>query len=200
MNFTEENLKTYLKRLRKLRIKKLGAGAFSQVFQHPEFWNVAVKVFTGKDTVYKRYVQWCLKHQSNQYVPNIIEQHDIKSDSGEKYHIVFVEKMSPIQTVQKLVFELSKALELDLAKFEDLPLIKAFGQSDGVSRDDFKIIDEFVRRGRGDKNFRKIWSHIRSYGQDHFDLHYNNAMMRGTQLVLSDPVANDPTNRIDSCG
>ena len=196
----EEALKPYLDRLvSKDGIKKLGGGAFSQVFQHPHYGNVVVKVYIDKDTVYKRYVAWCMKHQSNPYVPKIVEQISYKSpETKEKYNIVFMQKMAPIRTVQKLISLLVKALNLDTKAAEDLPFMAAFGQeAEKASEDDFELIDKHVKLGRADKDFTQVWNHIRTYGKDKFDLHYGNVMLRDGQLVLTDPVAHDPTSRVD---
>lgn len=198
---TEEALKPYLDRLTsKEGIKKLGGGAFSQVFQHPHYGNVVVKVYTDKDDVYKRYVAWCMKHQSNPYVPKIVEQVSYKSpDTKEKYHIVFMQKMTPVNTVGKLISLLVKALQLDTKAAEDLPFMTAFGQEVDAKGmfDDYKLIDKYVKLGRADKDFTEVWKHIRTYGADKFDLHKGNVMLRDGHLVLTDPVANDPTSRID---
>jgi hypothetical protein len=198
MNLTEEALKPYLDRLvSKEGIQKLGGGAFSQVFQHPHYGNVVVKVYTDKDAVYKKYVSWCMKHQSNPYVPKIIEQVTYKSpETKEKYNIIFLQKMTPIKTVQKLISLLVKALKLNTAAAEDLPFMTAFGL-EGKEKDDFKLIDKYVRKGQADKDFTEVWNHIRTYGPDKFDLHFGNVMLRDGQLVLTDPVANDPTSRVD---
>lgn len=197
----EEALKPYLDRLvSKEGIKKLGGGAFSQVFQHPHYGNVVVKVYTDKDTVYKRYVAWCMKHQSNPYVPKIVEQVSYKSpDTKEKYNIVFLQKMTPVNTVGKLISLLVKALQLDTRAAEDLPFMTAFGQAVDAKGmfDDYKLIDKYVKLGRADKDFTEVWKHIRTYGADKFDLHKGNVMLRDGHLVLTDPVANDPTARVD---
>lgn len=196
---SEEALAAYLNRLTsKEGIKKLGGGAYSQVFQHPHYGNVVVKVYTDRDTVFKKYAAWCMKHQSNPYVPKIIEQVKYKSpETGEKYNIIFIQKMSPIKTSGKLVSLLVKALQLDTKSAEDLPFMMAFGET-GKEQEDFKMIDKSIKSGKGDKDFREVWAHIRTYGPGKFDLHPGNVMLRDGQLVLTDPVANDPgSTRID---
>jgi hypothetical protein len=196
---SEEALKPYLDRLvSKEGIKKLGGGAFSQVFQHPHYGNVVVKVYTDRDVIYKKYAAWCMKHQHNPYVPKIIEQTKYKSpETGEKYNIIFIQKMTPIKTSGKLVSLLVKALELDTKAAEDLPFMTAFGQL-GKEKEDFRLIDKYVKMGRGDKDFKEIWAHIKTYGANRFDLHPGNVMLRDGQLVLTDPVANDPgSQRVD---
>jgi hypothetical protein len=193
---TEESLKSYFERLiSKHKIQKLGGGAFSKVFQHPLYGNVVVKVYTNKDAVYKKYVKWCLKNQHNPYVPRIIEQVKYTSpETGDKYNIIFLEKMQPISSGVKLISLLIKALGLDRRSVNDSRIIYFMGRNAFTAK---PVIDRCVKDGRGDKYFRQIWEHIRSYGADKFDLHHGNAMLRDGQLVLTDPVANRPSTRVD---
>jgi hypothetical protein len=198
-SLSEEALKPYLDRLvSKEGIQRLGGGAFSQVFQHPHYGNVVVKVYTDKDVVYKKYAAWCMKHQNNPYVPKIIEQVTYKSpETKEKYNIIFLQKMTEVKTVGKLISLLVKALQLDTKAAEDLPFMTAFGQQ-GKEKEDFRLIDKYVRLGRCDDDFKEIWAHIKTYGVDKFDLHHGNVMLRDGHLVLTDPVANDPgSSRVD---
>ena len=193
----EVKLETYLTRLvKKHGIQKLGGGAFSQVFQHPEFKNVVVKVYTAKDTVYKRYLSWCLKHQSDPYVPKIIKQVEYKSPSGEAYNIVFMQKMTPVKSRIKFARSMASLFKLNTRALEDLDLVRSLGMW-GEQEEDFEVIDDLVSAGKADKDFTEVWRHIRTYGKSKFDMHPGNVMFRGNQLVLTDPVANDPTSRID---
>jgi hypothetical protein len=189
----EVKLKTYLSALvDKHGIKKLGGGAFSQVFQHPVYKNVVVKVYKASDTVYKKYVAWCLKNQSNPYVPKIIEQNEYKSPKGDAYNIVFMQKMRPasVKTFKaQLRAAMPKAKDIE---FEDLD----------IAIDDYDMVGMYEELNRliplfGNNDLKSIWGHIRSYGKAKFDLHPGNVMMRDGQLVLTDPVALDPTNRVD---
>lgn len=192
-HLAEEALGAYFKRLvKKNKITKLGGGAFSQVFQHPQFRNVVTKVFTGKDTVYKRYLMWCMKHQNNPYAPKIIDKVDYESPDGEQYTIVFLQKMRKVGergfvNMLPTLFPGIKDEELEDLKqaIKDYDMIDTFNELDS-------LIQTY-----GDEHFSEIWKHIKSYGKKKFDLHPGNVMLRGTQLVLTDPVAHDPTSRVD---
>jgi hypothetical protein len=201
----EESLEDYLKRLvTKEKIKKLGGGAFSQVFQHPQFHNVVTKVYSGKDKLFAKYVQWCLQHQNNPYVPEIIEQVEYQNpDPGAKiktYHIVFMQKMTPIKTEKVYTAAFVKALGLDASDDDEEEIIDQL--ADGIDTADMYVITSAVKQafklGKGDKYFVEMWKHILSYGVNNLDLHKGNVMLRGKQLVFSDPVAPSPTVRIDT--
>jgi hypothetical protein len=198
----EESLEDYLKRLvTKEKIKKLGGGAFSQVFQHPQFHNVVTKVYSGKDKLFAKYVKWCMQHQNNPYVPKIIEQVDYQNpDPAAKiktYHIVFMQKMTPVSG-KRYVQAFLDALKLDPE--EDDEIVDQL--RDGLETNDMYILNSAVKQafkqGNGDRHFAEVWKHITSYGVGNMDLHKGNVMMRGNQLVFTDPVAPAPTVRVDS--
>jgi hypothetical protein len=194
---SEEALKPYLDRLvSKEGIQRLGGGAFSQVFQHPHYGNVVVKVYTDKDVVYKKYAAWCMKHQNNPYVPKIIEQVAYKSpETKEKYNIIFLQKMTPVKTAGKLAILLGAALGLSQA--DDNDFFKEFGQFN-TTKQDFRMIEKYMKLGKADSDFVQVWDHIRTYGVAKFDLHYENVMLRDGHLVLTDPVAIEPgSQRVD---
>jgi hypothetical protein len=191
----EESLPDYLTRLvKKAGVKKLGGGAYSQVFQHPKYGNVVVKVYTAKDRDYARYVQFCLKHQSNPYVPRIADEVKYKSPEGEKYNIVFLEKMTAMKTARGVAAKLQKAFsKLEPEELSDIE----YHCEEQDMPELFEYLDALVKEGRANSSFVELWKHIRSYGKDKFDMHPGNVMLRGQQLVITDPVAADPTSRVD---
>jgi hypothetical protein len=197
MNLTEEALKSYLDRLvSKEGIQKLGGGAFSQVFQHPEYGNVVVKVYTDKDAVYRKYVSWCLKNQSNPYVPKIVEQVKYKSpETGEKYNIIFLQKMTPIKTHKKVLLLLARAMNVD--EFDEVDLDDVYEIGAGSGKKFYDLMNQLVTNKDADPDFVKVWKFIASFGADKLDLHPENVMLRDGHLVLTDPVASEPTSRVD---
>lgn len=189
----EETIQDYTKRIvDKLGIEELGKGAYSKVFQHPQFNNVVTKVYSAKDKVYSRYVKWCLKNQNNPYVPQIIEEVKYRSGSNQ-FNILFMEKMKSIRTSGGFATQFIKSFNF---KDEDVDEDSFNNVDDFIASNDlngfFFYIDDLVKNQNPDKNFKAWWNHVKSYGVDYFDLHQMNAMMRGTQLVFTDPVANTP--------
>ena len=194
----EEKLSDYLRRLvDALNIKKLGSGAYSNVFQHPHYSNVVVKVYTARDKKYARYVKWCLAHQSNPYVPQIIGQTEyvspISRGKESKYNILFMQKMEPVSEAA-----FARLLSKSFTKLtsEDRELLKDVIDSYDME-ELFDRLNSFVKRGVADSSFVEIWNHVKTYGRQNFDLHHGNVMKRGTQLVVTDPVASEPTSRVD---
>lgn len=114
----EEKVDTYLNRLTKtLRIKRLGAGYFSSVFQHPVYPNVSVKVTRKADPRAMTWVKESMRHPHNPWYPRIIGVHKVHFHSDEVRqadidddldnlmalegrHIIFMEKLRPIKQVE----------------------------------------------------------------------------------------------------
>lgn len=190
----EEALPDYLKRLKdSLNIQKLGGGAFSQVFQHPHYSNVVVKVYTARDTAYKRYQKWCMAHQSNPYVPQIIGQTEYVSDTAKrngKFNIVFMEKMTPLKSYARLEKLIVKALGGAPITFKN--------DDTTISASDLGKISKIVSKGGTDKDFAEVWKQIMTFDINGIDLHAGNVMLRGSQLVFTDPVASSFRSRVDS--
>lgn len=185
----EESLKDYLRRLvSKEGIKLLGGGAFSQVFQHPTLKNVVTKVYTSRDTAYADYLAWCKDHQDNPYAPKIID--DVPYRNGQDaYHIVFMEKLKPIPNEYGYIRKFIQIMKLNPDEDEELLDIL----DEAIKHQDMEVLKSFMRtcfkEGRGDAKLAEIWKKIISYGVGAIDLHHGNVMLRGAQLVFTDPVA-----------
>jgi hypothetical protein len=190
----EESLRDYLIRLvDKEGITKLGGGAFSQVFQHPQFHNVVTKVYTAKDRKYATYATWCQANQSNPYVPQIIEQLPF-THGKQKYIILFMEKMTPLKNEAQLFRAWVRALKLPKDGPHNEEILEHFSNyvEDSDSGELAKGVKLAFELGYGDANLVKIWNHILTYGVKNIDLHEGNMMLRGRQLVFTDPVAGHP--------
>ncbi len=112
---TEERLDDYIKRLTKtLRIKKLGSGYYSSVFQHPVYHNVVVKLCRKQDPKTIFYLREGAKNPGNPWFPKIVGIHKVtfhdedldpsfiemdKHGDGLNYitHIIFMQKLRPVR-------------------------------------------------------------------------------------------------------
>lgn len=92
----------YRDRLKSLGIKRLGRGSNAEVFQHPKYKDIVVKVYQKTDRDKGEYwLKWCMKHQSNPYVPRLYKIGKLKNleideeDEGYvlSHHIAFMEKL-----------------------------------------------------------------------------------------------------------
>lgn len=111
----EERIKDYIARLVKsLKMKELGRGAFSTVFQHPVYHNVSVKITRDADPHYILWLREAEKHQHNPWFPKLIGIHkvmfhgddvdskvmnrdELNDAALEGRHIVFMQKLRPIK-------------------------------------------------------------------------------------------------------
>jgi hypothetical protein len=114
-----ESYSEYVNRLRALGIKELGSGAWAQVFQHPLYSRVVVRVFTQDDTGYKKWLKFIIRNRNNRYVPQIIpnEQGKLFYYTNIKDSYDYEDKKVPMRAY--FVF-IKKYAILDDKKFSDL--------------------------------------------------------------------------------
>lgn len=106
-----QRVKSYFDSLIKQNIERLGKGQFSQVFQHPLYSNVVVKIFYA-DSGYENYLKFILTNPQNRYVPQIIPAKNKKlvhsaamrapasSNFLQDWRFVFMKKYSPANLQQ----------------------------------------------------------------------------------------------------
>jgi len=197
----------YVKRLGKLGIQSLGKGMYGQVFQHPTMPNVVVKLLLETDPMYQKYVTFCQKHQSNPYVPKIIgvESAQKAFDTKDRWnleqanlYLVFMEKLTPASNKQYKAFgdyaanlantqwrkQYSKK-RTDIAdKINDSTLF--WGGEETANELSRPNIWRYLETQKVDKNLAVLAKFFFPDGL-YLDIHQNNVMMRGQQIVIIDP-------------
>ncbi len=150
------------KLMEKHGFKLLGSGKYASVFGNPKYQYV-LKVFM-KDSAYLKWVSFVQANKENPYVPKI---------RGK------VLKITPI----------IYAIRLEkLSPYSEMPSLSPKTTGPQFMRD--------YRKWQDDKNFKSSDKNIQDI-LDHFtinkallDLHSENMMMRGDQLVIVDPYYN----------
>ena len=171
---TRETHSDYIDRIER-KFKKLGNGAYANVYQHPHK-DVVVKVFDAKDDRgYSRYLKWALKNQGNRFVPKIHGVEKFKNkDDFEEITVVFMEKLKSARSsdLDQLLEKAPRDLYLDEYDNDEWKEIAA------VTKDPhLKALAKFFSKDLP--------------GNLDLDLHSENYMLRpGTnQLVFTDPFA-----------
>jgi hypothetical protein len=192
---TKQSQDEYLKFLADKQIKALknGRGTFGDVFQHPTMSDIVVKVFTERDHAYREWYHFCSQNKSNPFVPkffgNIRDFEFFNSDEDEydDYSIVFMEKLRAMNHKQFNKFwndvcgpELSRKLTSGTFNFES-----TWFDSDEALRDLETIMDANVIK---DDNLFAVIDMIRGSNRL-IDLKPDNLMLRGNQIVFTDPIA-----------
>lgn len=103
----DETFNQYLRRAQRLRrrVKRLGAGGYAHVFQHPYRQDVAVKVYEP-DEGYNVYLNWAIHNQGNPYAITVYKYPDgsyfktIKDRRGVPYTFVLLKKYVEISAEQ----------------------------------------------------------------------------------------------------
>ena len=182
---TTESFEDYIDRLEELGIECIGEGAYACVFQHPTLKNIVVKVFKTKDVEFAKYLKFCRTHQHNPYVPKIYGHHR----SSTEYEIVFLERLKRVRVWQAVSRLVSK--QFTLTKEQAKNLKSAFMMPEPET---FRELNKLVKSRAANPDFEEFWNHIRTHGPRRLDFHPGNMMLRGKQLVFTDPVGHTPTH------
>lgn len=84
------------------KLRLIGSGVFSCVFEHPEDPRVACKV-AYNDPYGAEYIRWCIDHQRNKYVPKIYE-YVVEPLGSKELQYVFMERLrAPTLATRKRV-------------------------------------------------------------------------------------------------
>lgn len=151
------------------KIKFMQSGAYARVYQHPVYHNVVVKIFR-EDDAYASYLNWCVKHQDNPFVPQIADVKRIRTE----FTIVFLEKLKNSSSVARQV--LCKQI---------MTRCPIYGGIDMLTCGDWKYISRKV----SDVALTQIAKFLATTKHE-LDLHPGNIMMRTNgQLVFTDPIA-----------
>lgn len=179
----EEKFDAYVKRLKDtLNVTRLGKGAWGQVFQHPKMPNVAVKVFHS-DPKYNRFIRWAQKHQNNRFIPKVIDVVDVNSNDG-KMSIVFFEKLTPATDT---------AVKKELNRIRKILGISAIGRQfknfNAFTPAEWEQMAEQTKDADLAEFAQWMVANVTSRKKPTIDLHNKNVMLRGSQLVFTDPAA-----------
>lgn len=147
----------------------LGDGCFAYVYQHPWYTNRVIKVALNS-SCYCDYICWCSRNQDNPYVPKLdsIEIFDITTSTYYNHAVIVVmEKLQPIMRSGHLKDLMNYITNVDNHQPKRILTHRNFKK--------IKKVKDFIR----DKNF---------FSPCAIDLHSENIMRRGSQLVITDPV------------
>lgn len=183
-----ESMQEYVQRLSKQGVKKLGGGGYAMVFQHPTMPNVVVKMLNVGDPGYEAYLEYCQgKGKGNPYCPKILQtvyaKDVFEDDFTKNLRLIFMEKLKPLT---KKDYD---AFGNHCAKLMGTPDV---WQDDGPSM--FEWWSTWVCLGlqKDDKDLAALAKylvkvHIKSNERLVFDVHGENIMKRGSQIVITDP-------------
>lgn len=201
----EEKVKDYITRLvRTLKIRELGAGYFSTVFQHPVYHNVAVKVTHKSDPLSIVYLENAMKHPDNPWFPKIIGIYKVGYHGGDMQqklinmdddhmafseigHIVFMQKLrrATAKEIKNAVHEILATLPQHKFKYFRHRYVDG-----GFENMDWELIEKYTT----DEHVRQVAALLNALDAD--DIHEDNVMMRDDgvgkpHLVFTDPVASE---------
>ena len=172
----QETFPAYVARLSAYGLRSVGHGMFSKVFQHPTLQNVVIKVVSNRDYNYLRFLKWAAKQPHNPYVPTIYATITC-GPARKRFTIVFMEKLKSLGygRANRLLDEL----------FREKGVIDLLDpESPGQVR---KLLRRTIRSSN-DENLQEVCKYVLKHHGGNTDMHYGNFMLRGRQLVFTDPV------------
>ncbi len=170
-----ETYREYVEDLIKNGSSVVGEGAFSMVFEHPEYRNLVLKV-VKKDARYLEFARFCQKHPSNPWLPRVKDIKAMPFDDSRQAYVVILEKLQVAKAsdVQRMIISLKTEFEL---KYTDA--------SHWFTREDWRHLGA---NHKEDPDFAVVASYLKHHYKE-LDLRVPNFMARGQQLVFNDPVA-----------
>ena len=141
----------------------IGSGKFANVYQHPKHKHQVWKITMKPDSAYAAWIEYALAYQGNRYVPRIYE--------------------AMINEFGHLAVRMEKLDRLDLNPWSN-------------KRTPSKLVNQYYKLGYPYGTFNsvdriqieRILHDLRCKHDFRLDLHDANVMLRGRQLVVTDPV------------
>jgi hypothetical protein len=156
------------------------SGHFGSVLVNPGK-DYVYKIFYDDDVAYRRYVEWVHRNSRNDFVPKIGKV--IRVPGTDDIFLVKIEKLEPVTNVNDPRFDRYINLDNGNPRFDQY----IDPEYNGNPQDHDKITMALESLFRFDKEFNEIVSFAMEVGE--LDIHYENVMWRGKDLIVTDPVA-----------
>ena len=163
----------------------LGAGSFATVWEHPKF-DYVLKTFNARDTAYLQWIEACLAHQNNPFIPKFVSAKPARITSGVLG--IRLEKLSPATGAARNILRQTEELvnECSIDAPEPIDDVREIRE---VMEDSYPELVPFADANAGYLEAVALIVNIINNGSGTNDLaNGDNTMIRGNQLVFTDPV------------
>lgn len=184
------------------KFKSLGGGLFAKVYGHD---TGDVYKFWVKDDAYEKYIDYCLKHQDNPFLPkfkskikNLTTFFKRPSSFPDKIRYIKMEALKPVEhtsnqmvpgtdtTYRALINMLLEIIDFNGTFDTVKQMIERMMRKHKVVADSYILLNKKI--GFVEDLFDVLSDLTKHVGKIN-DLHEGNIMLRGDQLVLTDPFA-----------
>jgi DNA topoisomerase IB len=176
-------------RLRDEKQRVIGAGLYAEVYQHPQYKKVVVKVGEENKRILN-YIAFAVRNQNNPYVPKVYDIRRFRSRTSEtysphNYFVLFLERLREYErlsnnTKRRILYQHvppSLSVWQDMHKAEDFFMDVSMRDL----REDLRELPT-VRS----QQLLKVLDYL--HKSHSIDLHDANIMLRGkSQIVFTDP-------------
>lgn len=177
MSFVKaETYRQYVDRLTDdLNLKWVGEGEFGTVIQHPTLKNIVAKVVRA-DSKYLKFCKFAKANRNNPWLPKIADIVKLNLDDSSAAYVVFLEKLRPLPCARWKQLRMDIGAEIDYEPSLD-------------PRTWFPkpVWLHIAREARG-TDLGVVAAYLAANYRD-LDLHVGNLMLRGKQIVFTDPTS-----------
>jgi hypothetical protein len=163
----------------------LGSGSFATVWAHPKL-DYVLKTFSATDKAYMQWLKASLQLQGNPFVPRFISAKPVQVVPG--ILAIRMEKLEPTGNAKDIIHMISELIDECTIDAEDEPVVTPHGISN-VMKKRYPDLVPFAVANKGLIPVVASIVEIIAYGAGVNDItNGDNVMMRGQQLVFTDPV------------
>jgi hypothetical protein len=163
----------------------IGKGSFATVWEHPNF-NYVVKTFNARNTAFLQWFKAALSNQNNPFIPKYLSAKPLRIAPGVLG--VKMERLAPTSGSAATIIELTDELIEDFVQSGKEESIGFFGIQQEMQKHYPQLVS-FAKANDGYTQAVAAILNIIVNGAGVNDLsNPKNAMMRGNQLVFTDPV------------
>lgn len=163
--------------------EEIGSGMYSNVYQKPGA-SFVVKVYQNSGASPERELAWyeyCHSNKRNPFLPKVG-----KIKQFGDWYVVFIERLQPLSNTDlKKAYNMAILPYLGMELSPDAVMEKI---EDEEEQSDFRLSDNDAHMLVGlYEEIEKVFGHF-GWNLDSADIHDENIMARGHQLVISDPI------------
>lgn len=180
-----------------LGFKSIGSGHYSRVYMKPNLPYI-IKIFSNGDTNYISWVKWCRTNAANPYVPKF---RGAVTRINHSLSVIRIERLTEPNIDSKVFASLISGiakngldgfkesfLNTKISRFNNANHICKFYPHAVLMPNRSPNIPVLIKSIQEDLDLKQICLRLYEFGPDAIDLHPDNIMMRGDQIVIIDPV------------
>ena len=162
----------------------LGSGSFATAWAHPDL-DYVLKTFKASDTSYLEWLAACRSNQQNPFIPRFISPKPVQVVPG--ILAIRMEKLTHASAAAKPILDKLEDVINEVTIEADQPTSSTRTIS-RIIKESYPALADYAAANKGLIPAISLIADIINNGSGVNDLNVSNIMMRGQQMVFTDPV------------